>query len=366
MSEVRVLVLTPDFPPAPGGVQLVAHRVVRHAGRMRCRVVTLDHGPGDRAETDAGMDVVRVPSGRLDHRVTVARLNAVALREALRFRPHAVLSMHIVAAPVALALQEALHVPFVQYVHADELSHRERLARLAIRRAAAVIAVSRHTRALAARLDGPAARVHVIPNGVDLPSGPAAARCPLPIIVTVARMDELYKGHDTLARALPIVLHATPEARWVVVGDGVLRSWIEGLVTAHGMAESVHFAGRVSDAARDAWLDRAHVFAMPSRVPIGGGGEGYGISYLEAGAHGLPVVAGDVGGAVDAVIHGRTGILVDPTDHVAVATALTELLVDDGRAQALGRAARERARDMAWPSVARHVEDVVLGVASGR
>jgi phosphatidylinositol alpha-1,6-mannosyltransferase len=99
---------------------------------------------------------------------------------------------------------------------------------------------------------------------------------------------------------------------------------------------------------------------MPSRIPPGGiGGEGFGIAYLEANALGLPVVAGNEGGAVDAVIDGETGVLVDPSDHIAVADAVSDLLLDSGLAARLGEKGRARAREFAWPNVARRVERVL-------
>jgi phosphatidyl-myo-inositol dimannoside synthase len=364
--DPRILVVTPDFPPAAGGIQLVAHRVARHAERLRCRVVTLDGAGAARFDAGQYLDVVRVPAVGLDHRLSIARLNAAALREAVRFRAQAVLSVHIVLAPAVCALRRRMGLPFVQYLYANELIHRPRLLAFALRRAAAGIAVSRYTRELAAGLGADTSRVRVIPVGVDLPQGRLAERSPQPTIVTVARLDEPYKGHDTVIRALPLVRAAVPDVRWVVIGDGRLRPWLERLASAHGVAESTAFLGRVPDAERDAWLDRAHAFALPARVPAGGGGEGFGIAFLEAGAHGLPVVAGNVGGARDAVVGGQTGLLVEPTDHVAVAAAITELLLDRARAEAIGRAGAARAGALAWPQVVRRVEDVILEVAHGR
>ncbi len=122
----------------------------------------------------------------------------------------------------------------------------------------------------------------------------------------------------------------------------------------------------MSDAERDAALARAHVFAMPSRLPPGGGGEGFGIVYLEAAAHGLPVVAGDVGGARDAIVHGETGLLVDPESPAALADALSDLLLDPPRARALGEAGAQRARGFAWPLIAREVEELAFEVSSRR
>jgi glycosyltransferase involved in cell wall biosynthesis len=103
---------------------------------------------------------------------------------------------------------------------------------------------------------------------------------------------------------------------------------------------------------------------MPSRLPPDGGGEGFGIVYLEAGLHALPVVAGNVAGALDAVVDGETGLLVDPTDHVAVADAISSLILDPELAERLGRAGERRAREHSWPVIARRVEDLLLEVAA--
>jgi phosphatidylinositol alpha-1,6-mannosyltransferase len=228
------------------------------------------------------------------------------------------------------------------------------------------VAVSRHTERLARSAGGDRARIVVIPNGVDLPERRPGGRADHPTMVTVARLVQRYKGHDVLIRALPLIRAEVPEVEWLVVGDGPLRGSLERLAAEHGVADAVRFLGRVSDAERDAALNGAHVFAMPSRLPAGGvGGEGFGIVYLEAAAHGLPVVAGNVAGALDAVVHGQTGLLVDPTDHAAVARAVTELLLDRGRAEALGEAGAARARQFAWPVVARQVEDLLFELARG-
>lgn len=367
-TEPRVLVLTPDFPPAPGGVQLLVERIVRHASRLRARVLTLD-GPGAGAfDAASGLDVrrVRVPTGR--HRPAIGALNAVAVAEAVRFRPAAVLSAHIVTAPAAAMIGAALGVPFVQYLHAEELGARPALAAFALRRAAVAIAVSRYTRELALAAGAEPGRVHVIHPGVDLPDELVPAKAVVrPTVLTVARLSERYKGHDVMLRALPLIRARVPGVEWVVVGDGPLRPGLEHAAAEQGLTDSVRLLGRVGDGERDRRLGGAHVFAMPSRLPAGDfAGEGFGIVYLEAAAHGLPVVAGDVGGALDAVVHDETGVLVDPTDHVALAGAITALLLDPERARALGAAGARRAREFAWPTVARRVEDLLLGLLDRR
>jgi len=362
----RVLVLTPDFPPAFGGIQLLMHRLVANWTRVEARVVTLDT-PGARAfDRDERLPPARVRCHRvLGRTAVIGVLNARSVLEAVRFRPAVVLSGHINASPAAWAVERLLGAPYVQYLHGREAVIRPRLTAFGLSRASAVVAVSAYTRELALSHGARSERVHRISPGVDvgLQPPPVGRRGGRPTVVTVGRLEQRYKGHDVLLRALALVRSQVPDVELVIVGDGPLRKGYEALSAGLGLAGSVRFAGPLEDSARNELLLRSHVFAMPSRLPVDGGGEGFGIVYLESGAHGLPVVAGAVGGALDAVVDGETGLLVDPTDHVAVADAIVDLLRDRDRAEALGRAARERARSLAWPAIARRVEDVLLRLA---
>jgi phosphatidyl-myo-inositol dimannoside synthase len=359
---IRTLVLTPDFPPAAGGIQLLVHRVAGGAAGLQCRVVTLAT-PGaaefDRAEPLPTHRVRRLPGPRP---LSTLALNAAALRQAAAFRPEAVLSAHLAVSPAAAAVRRALGVPVVQYFHAKEVGTRPRLARFAARSADACVAVSGYTRDLVLAAGGEEEKIRLIHPGVDPPQPRQdPGREARPTILTIARIEDRYKGHDVMVRAMALVRARVPDAQWVVIGDGALRATIEEQARATlPDPGAVRFLGRVGDAERDAWLRRAHVFAMPSRLPAGGfAGEGFGIVYLEAGAHGCPVVAGAAGGALDAVADGRSGLLVDPADHVSVAAALTTLLEDPELRRRLGAAGAQRARAFAWPRVAAAVEELI-------
>ncbi len=366
--EPRVLVLTPEYPPAPGGIQLLVSRIVQHAGRLQVRVVTLA-GPGGREFDDAAgdSDVRRVPRWG-GHRSSIAAFNAVSVAEARRFRPTVLLSAHIVTAPAAALIGAILRVPFVQYLYAKELGARPALAAFALRRAAAAIAVSRYTHELAVSVGAEPDRVHIIHPGVDLPeASDGAHEVSRPTVLTIARLGDRYKGHDVVLRALPLIRARVPDVEWVVVGEGPLRPGLERAAAEQGLDGTARFLGAVSDDERDRWLRRADVFTMPSRVPADRfAGEGFGIVYLEAAAHGLPVVAGNAGGALDAVVDQETGVLVDPNDHVALGEAIARLLLEPDHARALGAAGARRAREFAWPVVARRVEDVLLGLLDRR
>jgi phosphatidylinositol alpha-1,6-mannosyltransferase len=367
-GELEALVLTPDFPPAVGGIQTVVHRVVEHAASLRPRVVTLGHEDAAAFDANLAFAVRRVAHLPLGYRATVGVLNVAAVQEALRHRPQVILSGHIVMAPAAALIRRLLGVPVAQYLHGYELAARSALTSFAVGHADANIAVSRYTKELAIAAGGRPERVHVIPNGVDPEqTSRAPERDSTPTVLTVGRLTRRYKGHDVILRALPLMAANVPEVRWVVLGDGPLRPEFEALAETHGVRDRVHFLGQVSDVERDAWFRRAHVFAMPARTPAEGAGEGFGIVFLEANLSGVPVVAGAIGGALDAVVDGVTGVLVDPTDHVAVADAVVDLLQNPERAQRLGAAGAERARrDFGWPTVAARVEALLRSLAERR
>jgi phosphatidyl-myo-inositol dimannoside synthase len=359
MSSLRALVVTPDFPPRPGGIQLLAHRLVTNLKGITCRVLTLRVPGGETWDRAQDIDVRRF-STRPDRRLGILRLNAGALAEARRFRPHIILLMHIIGAPAAAIIADTRDIPVVTYLHAREVPARPRIASLAVRKSDRIVAVSRYTAGLAVAAGAQESRITIIPPGIDWRERPDDRRRTTPTVVTVARLEDRYKGHDVMARAMPIVLSRVPGAEWVVLGDGPLRRDVERLAETYGVRDAIRLCGRVSDAERDRWLDCAHVFAMPSRMPANrGAGEGFGIVYLEAGVHGLPVVAGKVGGALDAVVDGTTGLLVDPTDHVEVGDAISRLLTDRDAAARMGVAGSERARDFAWPQIAGRVEQLL-------
>ncbi len=355
MSAVpRVLLLTPDYPPVRGGIQYLLGGIVRHATRVHFAVVTFGEREGVVDEDGVRTRRVRIRGPR---GASIARLNAAGLAEIRRWRPDVVLSGHIVAAPAA----RVGGVPFVQYLYADEMVRRPRLAAFAVRHAVISIVLGEHGAALVRGAGAAPARIRIIAPGVDLPAAPATTpRDRAPLIVNVARLEDRYKGFEVLVRALPLIRSQVPEATLTLVGDGRLRASLEAVARANGCGDALRCVGGVCDAERDALLGAATVFAMPSRVPRGSGGEGFGIVYLEAGAHGTPVVAGKAGGAMDAVSDGQTGLLVDPEDHVAVAEAISSLLLDREEATRLGQGGRARAERCAWPVVVGEVEDVLL------
>ena len=161
------------------------------------------------------------------------------------------------------------------------------------------------------------------------------------VIVSVGRLVH-RKGQDVLIEAMPAIITEVPEAHILMIGEGPYRSYLENRVKALDLQERVTFIGRIQYADLPQHICAGDLFVMPSRSRLAGlEVEGLGIVYLEASACGLPVIAGNSGGAPDAVLDGETGLVVDGTSKADVAAAVIELLLDADRSKAMGIAGRQ-------------------------
>ena len=161
------------------------------------------------------------------------------------------------------------------------------------------------------------------------------------VIVSVGRLVH-RKGQDVLIEAMPAIIKDVPEAHILMIGEGPYRSYLENRAKALGIEDKITFIGRIQYADLPRYICVGDLFVMPSRSRLAGlEVEGLGIVYLEASACGLPVIAGDSGGAPDAVIEGETGLVVDGTSKSDVAAAVVELLLDPDRSKAMGIRGRQ-------------------------
>jgi phosphatidylinositol alpha-1,6-mannosyltransferase len=208
-----------------------------------------------------------------------------------------------------------------------------------------------YTRVRLARAIGDLTTLERLPPGVDTHlfrptvDGSAVRRRyglrDRPVIVCVSRLVP-RKGQDTLIRALPRIRQRVRDTALLIVGGGPYRSTLEVIAREEGVADHVVITGSVPWSDLPGHYAAGDVFAMPCRTRRGGlDVEGLGIVYLEASATGLPVVAGDSGGAPDAVLDGETGFVVPGRDRDALVDRLTLLLTDSALAKRLGAAGRE-------------------------
>ena len=212
-----------------------------------------------------------------------------------------------------------------------ELARRaQRLAAAVLRRAEAVICPSSALAGDATRLG--ARQIEIVPSGVDLPETVGDEANP---------PEVLYAGRLSPEKGVLELIEAAEGMNLVVAGDGPLRDRFPQAL------------GFVPPAELDRLYARAAVVACPSHR------EGFGVACLEAMAHGRPVVASGVGGLLDLVVNGETGILVEPGNVQALRAALERLLSDPGLRRRLGDAGRQRAAEhFSWPRVTRKTLDV--------
>ncbi|MBO0698348.1 MAG: glycosyltransferase family 4 protein [Zavarzinella sp.] len=363
---MRVGIYTPNYPglTSEGGIGTYTRFLGHGLSDLGHEVHVLT--PGDRAPADDGP--VRVHFTRMTHLPIVDRLlpgagaclrTARALRRLMRedrldlvelanWEGYGLLYMHLPRIPTVVRLstssQEAQEI--------DGLAASRRLRWDGKRerwqaRAADALAThsAAHARLMADEIGVPAEAVRVIPLAV--PVFPDFVRPPRPpgppTVVYLGRLEH-RKGTVELLQAIPQVLAAVPDARFVLIGAD--RPHCPGGRThaqyleedfAPEVRRQVTLAGRLPQADVDRWLQTADVFVAPSRY------ESFGLIFLEAMRWGTPVIGTMAGGIPEIVEHGRSGLLVRPEAPADLAAALIRLLRDPGLRAGLGAAGRQRA-----------------------
>ena len=180
------------------------------------------------------------------------------------------------------------------------------------------------------------------------------------VIVSVGRLVH-RKGQDFLIKSMPHILKSVPEAHLLLIGQGPYREHLEKLVRKNKLESSVTFIGRIQYKDLPMHLCAGDIFAMPSRSRLMGlEVEGLGIVYLEASSCGLPVLAGNSGGAPDAVVQDKTGLVVDGTNELEIAAAAIELLNNSTTSQLMGITGRQWIIDnWRWEIWSKDFEDLL-------
>ncbi len=362
----RTLVVTNDFPPRAGGIQSFVYELVLRQPAGSVVVYASNHPDAAAFDAELPFPVVRHPTGLLLPTPDARRRILHAARR------HDVTSAWFgAAAPLAL-LAGALRGAGVQRIVASTHGHeigwamlpggRQALRRIG-RTCDVVTYLADYTRRRLTAALGPQTRFEALRPGVDVetfrPDVDATdvrqrhGLTGVPVVVCVSRLVR-RKGQDTLIRALPEVHERVPDARVLLVGAGPYRAELERLAREAGVDKFVVFAGNVGAQELPAYFAAGDVFAMPCRTRrFGMDVEGLGIVYLEASATGRPVVAGDSGGAPDAVQAGRTGVVVDGHDTAGVAYQVARYLADSALAESAGRAGRAWVeQDWQWDTAA--------------
>lgn len=307
-----------------------------------------------------------------------ARMAAAASRTALRSSIDVVHCARVIPeGVVGLVLERTLGIPYVVWVHGEEVSMylrywgKRALMPEILREARGVICNSSFSRDQARIAGAPLERLHVVNPCVEAsrfegPHHAAEIRRRLglegrTVALTVGRLTR-RKGHDHVLRALARMRR--PDLVYVVLSEGELQGELEALVRELGLQDSVRFVGAVPARELPSYYAAADLFVMANRTLPSGDVEGFGMVFLEASAAGLPVIGGRSGGVVDAVRDGETGLLVDGDSIAEIAEAIARLADDPALRTRLGAQGRAWVRRrFAWEEAARRVRAICDGPA---
>jgi glycosyltransferase involved in cell wall biosynthesis len=385
----RVALLPSAYPPSLGGVEeftrALALALVAAGDDVEIWTVNPDDRDPETVELLDGLVVRRFPMplpatnwAAVRHAALTGPRTLLALRRAVRsFRPDV---LHVQCfgpnGVYATALSRITGLPLVVTLHGEtmmddgdifEVSRVLSAAlRSALRSAAAVTACSAFTLQDAVNRFGlPASRGVVILNGVSLDrdgqppgtddSGLPATLDGTPYVLALGRVVD-KKGFDLLLAGYAAMDPADRTADLCIGGSGPALERLEAQAEETGIADRVHFLGRLTRDQVAAAMAAATVFVMPSRI------EPFGIVALEGWRAGTAVIATTRGGPPEFIRDGVDGLLVDPFDTAAVARVLGRILSDGDLRRSIAAAGRERVGEFAWPIVAARYRSLYASV----
>jgi glycosyltransferase involved in cell wall biosynthesis len=354
LRRIDVLAWRDFDDPEAGGSELHAHRVMA-------------------AWSQAGLDVSITTSSVPGGRRVVRRDGYRVIRRAGRYSvfPRSILSGAVGRIGTGDGVVEIWNgmpffspvwsrspqITFLHHVHAEmwkmvlprgmaEFGHllEHRIAPPLYRRSR-IVTLSQSSKAeIVERLHLPADRISVTPPGVEPRFSPGGERSSVPLVVAVGRLVPVKRFHH-LIEALVRLKAELPELRAVIAGEGYERPALEALLDERGAASWIELPGFVDDDGLVDLYRSAWVVASASLR------EGWGMTVTEAGACGTPAVVSRIGGHEDAVVDGRSGLLVDSTDDMV--RGLAAVLRDEVLRRRLGVGALERAGRLTWDATAR-------------
>lgn len=381
VQEPLTLVLTDKFAPHCGGTALYWTQVVLDWPRDAFQVVTRDLPGGRDFDRKNSLPVVRIPFldiPKVRMPLLWTRMFLRAIWVLVRRQVNAVHCTQLVESGIyGPLLARIFNVPFLLTFHGEELNQYLRVHWLAphllraIRGASGIVVNSQFTRRIVEEKTGYDGPIVVANPGVDLarftPNDREAARRrlelpPGPMLLTVSRLVP-RKGHDLVIRCLPELLRGHPDLYYVVVGAGRERGRLERLTAETGVTERVLFRGLVPDEELPDYYRAADAFVHPNTELASGDIEGFGIVFLEANACGCPVIGGRSGGSVEAVSHGRSGLLVKPGSREEFLQAVGKIL---GERPISPESCREWAAGFSWKESSLKIWDLTRSVVRAR
>jgi phosphatidylinositol alpha-1,6-mannosyltransferase len=366
-SKLRLLVLSIEFPPGPGGLGTLAYQTSNCLTQMGWQVAVAtpqSHATSQEIEAFNNLQSFCITRFSFKGPAIFEGLNRlfVILRLIYSHKPEVILAIGWQSVWLSSLLSLFTNIPYVAMGAGTEflVSARVRrsLTHWAYQQADQVIFISQFTQKLAQSNGFNVSKDTIISLGADDKTfKPCLTVTDLRrelnltgsrVILTVGQVSE-RKAQDVVIKALPSILNDFPNAYYLIVGLPTNQLKLERLADELGVAGHIKFTGMVPKSELPFFYNLADIFVLVSRVTGKGDVEGFGIAVVEAALCGKPAIVSNDSGLVEAVVPGVTALVVDPEDPDMTATAIKHLLVDDKLRQEMGAAARKHAlKEATW------------------
>ncbi len=367
----KILVLTLDFPPAEGGIQNFSYNFCKHLKGFEIKVIAPYEPDAEKFDMSQSFIIKRVKAPPFQKKIFILFMMFLSAMWDILFNGYnLIVCMHPFIAPMCAMIKVLLRIPYVSFAYGRELRSKnfQRFGRFGLKNGNLIITISEWTSKEVLKFGIRPEKIVKINPAVDPKKWEKIKSNrriieeyklnDKRIILTVSRLEDRYKGQDMVIKAMALISSKFPDARYVIVGDGPLRPYLEKLSRILSCDDKVIFTGRLSDEELKGLYEACDVFIMASRESaLAGGVEGFGIVFLEANLFGKPVIGGRSGGIPDAVIDGRTGFLVNPEEERDIADAIIKLLTDRELRERLGKEGKERVlNELTWEKVIGRIE----------
>ncbi len=376
------LLIANDFPPVTSGIATAFHQLWRHLPPNRTKILAPILPNSESVDETYPIAIHRIPmplgEGTVAKAMKTVQTAVWTVFNSISDSPSKVHCGQIFSSGLAGWLcKQMFQIPYVVWVYGSETARlarggptRELMVRI-LEDSDWVVTNSDMTSDEFRRFGVTDRKIRRVYPGVDpevfrpLPKNPDwVNRLGLKnkkVLLTVARLDQ-RKGHDMVLRALGRLKDRN--LVYLIPGRGREEQRLRELTSELGLKDQVQFLGFIENEDLPTIYNLCDLFVMPNRVTQGtalaGDIEGFGITFVEAGACEKPVIGGRSGGAVEAVLHGQTGLLVDPDSETEVAETIETLLSDSNLAHTLGKQARLRIeREFDWQILSTLVEEIL-------
>lgn len=377
---MRVIIISSEFPPGPGGIGTHALQLAQNLSRLGWEVEVVTSQNNASPEKTSHFNAQQVFPIRRFKEIPYAIFEG-----AYRFffssyfcfkrRPDIVLASGQQSVWLTALLSRCYGLPWIAVGHGTEFATsvpwERRITRWVYGRANSVVCVSDYTRQRMMTLGIKQRHAIVIHNGGDdkifgpIDSGKILefrkrfALNGFKVILTVGSVTE-RKGQDIVIRALPYIIPSIPNVYYLMSGLPVRKAELYSLAKSLGVEDRILFLGRVDQETLVAAYNTCDVFVMTSRQTLSGEFEGYGIAVIEAALCEKPAVVSAGAGLEEAIVADETGLVVPEDDIPATARAIVQLLTDSQLSRRLGRQARARAlKFQNWKAVVRCYDEIM-------